>query len=234
MDTAILDRLKKLHALTTSSNEHEAALAAEKLSEMLLRHNLSMAAVEAHRIGAEARWKADDRVVGRPMLWEQSLINVICRTHDARVIADTRERTWTIVAPADRIAALWFLYDRLRAEIVRLSEDGWRSTDADDRVIFSARSWKRAFAVGCVATIAARLREMRERVIAETDSRALVTLMSDTADEQVAELIGDITTKDIKHRNMPRAAMLAGEAAGERVNLDAELPHVPRALTSGR
>lgn len=42
VDNQVLDRIKKLLALANSSNEHEAKLAAEKASELLLRHNLTM------------------------------------------------------------------------------------------------------------------------------------------------------------------------------------------------
>ena len=43
----IVDKIQKLLALTESSNEHEAALAAEKAHELLAEHNLSMAQVES-------------------------------------------------------------------------------------------------------------------------------------------------------------------------------------------
>jgi hypothetical protein len=43
----ILDRIQKLIALSTSPNENEAAVAAEKAQALLIEHNLSMADVKA-------------------------------------------------------------------------------------------------------------------------------------------------------------------------------------------
>ena len=47
MDMKIAEKIQKLLALSESSNEHEAALAAEKAHALLAEHNLSMAQVES-------------------------------------------------------------------------------------------------------------------------------------------------------------------------------------------
>ena len=43
VDQNLLEKISKLLALTSSPNEHEAALAAEKAAELLAKHNLSVA-----------------------------------------------------------------------------------------------------------------------------------------------------------------------------------------------
>jgi hypothetical protein len=43
---ALLKKVKKLMALATSPNEHEAKLAAQKAQEIILRHNLSIQSIE--------------------------------------------------------------------------------------------------------------------------------------------------------------------------------------------
>jgi hypothetical protein len=42
-DTSIVERIKKLLALATSSNENESTAAAEKASLLLAQYNLSLA-----------------------------------------------------------------------------------------------------------------------------------------------------------------------------------------------
>src|SRR5262245_61768133 len=44
--SAVIDRIKKLLALSTSSNEAEAALAAARAQELLQKHNLTMGVVQ--------------------------------------------------------------------------------------------------------------------------------------------------------------------------------------------
>jgi putative NIF3 family GTP cyclohydrolase 1 type 2 len=61
----ILDRIQKLIALSTSPNENEAAVAAEKAQALLIEHNLSMADVKAPTPGKTM--KADiHSFVGEP------------------------------------------------------------------------------------------------------------------------------------------------------------------------
>lgn len=45
----IIERVRKLLALATSSNEHEAALAAAHAQRLLAEHNLAMADIETQR-----------------------------------------------------------------------------------------------------------------------------------------------------------------------------------------
>ena len=50
----IIDRIKKLMALSQSSNQHEAALAAQRCQDLLLEHNLTMAEVNSASIQSNA------------------------------------------------------------------------------------------------------------------------------------------------------------------------------------
>src|SRR5579884_2145941 len=47
IDETIIEKIQKLLALSTSSNEHEAALALAKAQNMLLQYNLSLEEVSA-------------------------------------------------------------------------------------------------------------------------------------------------------------------------------------------
>ena len=72
----IVDRVKKLLALSTSANPHEAALAAAKAQELLFRHNLSMAMVEAELADGKASAYVKDRFdSGGWMDWRRRFAN---------------------------------------------------------------------------------------------------------------------------------------------------------------
>src|SRR5690349_25080073 len=56
-------KIEKLMRLSTSPNEHEAALAAEKVQELLSTYNLDMLQVEKHTQNDPAR--SEERRVGK-------------------------------------------------------------------------------------------------------------------------------------------------------------------------
>lgn len=49
MDTTIIQKIKKLLALSKSSNEHESKLAMLKAQELLVKHKISLKEIEEHR-----------------------------------------------------------------------------------------------------------------------------------------------------------------------------------------
>ena len=46
IDVSILERIKKLLKLSESSNPHEAALAAQRASELMFKYNVNKAALD--------------------------------------------------------------------------------------------------------------------------------------------------------------------------------------------
>src|SRR3712207_287418 len=70
----VVERIKKLLALTSSQNPNEAALAASKAQELLFRHNLSMAMVEAATEGGNSAYVADRFDSGGWMHWRRRLL----------------------------------------------------------------------------------------------------------------------------------------------------------------
>lgn len=49
----VIERIRKVHTLTTSSNEHEAALALQRTHELLSEHRLTLEDLAAEEIGGE-------------------------------------------------------------------------------------------------------------------------------------------------------------------------------------
>lgn len=72
----IVERIQKLLALASSSNEHEAKLAADKANELLVKHNLSMQQVQA--AGEEYTVDSIERKT-RLLMDEQLLLNRVIK-----------------------------------------------------------------------------------------------------------------------------------------------------------
>src|SRR3954454_9262567 len=78
----IVDRVKKLLALSSSQNPHEAALAAAKAQELLFKHNLSLALVEAELPGGRHSRYVNDRFdSGGWMDWRRRLLAAVARNN---------------------------------------------------------------------------------------------------------------------------------------------------------
>jgi len=74
---SLIDTIQRLLALSGSPNEHEAKLALAKAQELMLRHNLSMAEVQAADLHAK-EWVEEDAWSGKRSPWEQVFVaNII-------------------------------------------------------------------------------------------------------------------------------------------------------------
>src|SRR5450755_3287434 len=80
--SAIEDRIRKLLALADSPNEYEAAAAAEKAQELMLRHGIELATVAAR---THQPLKVDEHVVsGKVDPWRRILASAVARSAGGR------------------------------------------------------------------------------------------------------------------------------------------------------
>lgn len=82
----IIEKVRKLLALSRSSNEHEAALAAAHAQRLLAEHNLTMSELEVREEGAGEAELAVARTVPK---WLSSLFAVIAGAFDCMPVVTT-------------------------------------------------------------------------------------------------------------------------------------------------
>lgn len=204
----VIDLIRKLLALSTSSNEHEAAAAAAKAQELLAKHELDMSQIQdrAAQEDAYVHFRRDTGGKQNQKTWRISLLGAVAKTSFCRVVFHTDGKVahdqYTIVGKAHNIEVVEYLFTYLAGEITRLATAAWKAADPDsktrsrwrrgvykrdeygdykaipghyERVGVSAETWKRAFAMGAVATIAERLRAQRQEFTTSADNaRALI------------------------------------------------------------
>ncbi len=245
----IVERIKKLLALATSQNPHEAALAAAKAQELLFRHNLSMAMVEAATEGGANSDYVNDRFdSGGWMHWRRRLLAAVARNNFCRGVSYQGTREVGIVGEPHNVTVVKHLYAFLVREIIRLADTGVRADrtlDEEER-----RAWKRSFYLGAVRTIAQRLTEQRERdVNADPNAAALVVRkdqeLEDAYREHFPGLHPDDHASDEEEEAPPKRAdrgprrprrddgYRAGLIAGRTIPLNLPL-EAPRRATTGR
>lgn len=169
----VVERIKKLLALTSSQNPNEAALAASKAQELLFRHNLSMAMVEAATEGGNAAYVADRFDSGGWMHWRRRLLAAVARNNFCRGVSYQGTREVGIVGEPHNVTVVKHLYAFLVRDIIRLADLGVKGEHTLDEE--ESRAWKRSFYLGAVRTVAQRMAEQRQRdITADEQSAALV------------------------------------------------------------
>ncbi len=177
----VVERIKKLLALTTSENPNEAALAASKAQELLFRHNLSMAMVEA-ATDDNNTYVADRFDSGGWMHWRRRLLAAVARNNFCRGVSYQGTREVGIVGEPHNVTVVKHLYAFLVRDIMRLAEIGRKAEYAQDEE--ESRAWKRSFYLGAVRTIAQRLDEQRRHDLAQNQESMALIIRKDEALEE--------------------------------------------------
>lgn len=164
----ILDRVRKLLALATSPNVHEAAAAAARAQSLIERHRLEgllLGQPEADPVtdGADSPLERARKLRTWRIVLAQALAeHAGCVAYSAETSQGQELRL--VGRAADREAAR-VLWDWLVEQIQWLS-----ATEGEGR----SRAWHEAFRVGAVETIAERLRQARAGVREAMPVEALV------------------------------------------------------------
>ncbi|MBD2305641.1 DUF2786 domain-containing protein [Chroococcidiopsis sp. FACHB-1243] len=242
---SIIERVHKLLALSTSSNENEAAQAAAKAQELLMQYNLSLDdvtladAVRSDCIGAE-----DLESYRRKVLWKGSLASAIAnanfcnawwsggkievagKPHNRAVVRSiyqylvvTVERLAKLALKQERQNYQMYLDQFAGASIASSSEPNWRN-------------WKSSFIAGCVSRLCERLKEQTHRMQTEGIPNSNVSaLICRQAYEKEREAIafwqqekGICLRKSTRSRvGRTRDAYNCGRAAGEAIGLNKQV-----------
>ncbi len=184
----IVERVRKLLALSTSQNPHEAALAAAKAQALLFRHNLSLALVEADLEpgrGDRSAFINERFDSGGRMHWRRALLGAIARHNFCRGVSYSGTRDVGIVGEPHNVAVVKDLYAFLVREISRLADLGAAGNpDLDPEGV---PAWKRSFYLGAARTIARRLAEQRRRDVADIAADPRSTALVVSKDRELEE-----------------------------------------------
>jgi hypothetical protein len=171
-EQAVLERVRKLLALASSPNIHEAASAAAKAQALIERHRLQSWLDAADAEAADPIEGGQDtplEVARRLRKWKVVLATVLADANDCKAYTAQRGSEEAIIIagrPQDRAAVfeLWAWLDK-RIEWLSATHGAGRS-----------RRWHEAFRVGAVDAVAEQLRGVAEEVRREQAPGTLVRL----------------------------------------------------------
>lgn len=171
MDPRILDRVRKLLAVATSTNVHEAAVAAERAQRLIAQHRLEAWLAEEHAPTDPIVDARDQPLEQARRLRKWKVVLASCLAEANGCVAYTtslgRETAIVLVGRAADQAAVHTLWDWLVKRIEWLS-----ATEGHGQ----PRDWHDAFRVGAAETVGARLRAAVTEPLPEAGAAGLVRL----------------------------------------------------------
>lgn len=231
---SIVIKIKKLMALSKSSNEHEAALAASKAQELLLRYNVEMSTVDNVNLNSE-----DTRLVSEfhelfplnVIQWKRDLAFAVAKAN--LCIGVFSGNGMYFLGKKVNIDISRYLFDTIVSDIERIAEDRWKQLTQLRKLqkefpqinVFSesslkyvhAKTWKASFYVGAIEVIKVRLQEnLTELQVNNDNMMALVTTEQQRLKSFFKETFPRTTTCSPATASY-RAAYHSGRVAGKDI-----------------
>jgi hypothetical protein len=195
MHADVIERIKKLLKLSTSSNEHEAALAAQRAAELMRAHNIAEAQLrvdEPEARGPEATVQGfDSGVTKRAAKWKGHLVGAAAKLYNCYVWVDV-SGTRRLFGRESDVQAATYTAQYLIAEVDRLAKAAWKVSAEKQLDAVSGRSWQANFSLGAAVTVWQRcdaaFKERLAKAIAEAEAAAAgpVTALAVVARDELA------------------------------------------------
>ncbi len=216
--SSIIEKIRKLLALSKSTNANEAAAAAAKAQRLMTEHQIAEAELESGEQHERATLADDpiDTFGWQTPQWKERLCGSLVQLNGcmcwklSRWERGTRVRKVQIVGRPSDVATVRYLYAWLTAEIERLAQRNTKGRGRD-----YANSYRMGAVVGCVSAMQAADRQARQTA----PSAALVRL---DAREEEARAVAAQLQLDIK-KARPSAAARDQEAYRAGVRDGAQL-----------
>ncbi len=214
-EKAVIEKIRKLLALSESPNENEAAIAASKAAELLSKHNLEIADI-GEPIEIVGQIVLEDYATAS---WKELLLAGVCQLNglkgfNSKVKHSRRSNAVLIGRPLSiLVSKQTFLYLMDVVERLACQHKG------------KGRAYLNSFRLGVANRLRQRLIAKREQINATGVDGALVAKTQYEKDmEVIAEYVRDL---NINKRKQPRAihreAYEQGKSAAELVNLDEQI-----------
>lgn len=232
----VLEKVRKLLALATSSNEHEAVLAAERAHSMLVAHNLSLRDVEKDK-GHTTNFAIDDELVTDSYPWRRQIAANVAQLYFCKYFywprkeGNTTYDTHCFAGEDHNISVAKMMFQYLHTTVDRLAREGARKVPQKQRSPYRV-SFRHAATMRLCTRIGERIQAARAGT-AKTEAGTTLPALASMYD-QVQNQLKDFLEKEVggfqqKKRRKPRKSsqsllgMIDGSKAGDEIGLDAQV-----------
>ena len=170
MDRTI-DRIRKLLRLSQSDNPHEAALAAQRVQQMLSEYNLTMESIghDSETAGARRINRKTRKALEK---WAYALASRTARVFDCKYYHDPNTGETSFVGVGADPEVCGWMYGYLYKTLLRLASEHMRGPARRLRSAKSKREARNSFLFGAVDVISSRM--IAQKKVAPVTSDALV------------------------------------------------------------
>jgi hypothetical protein len=183
MKTALIEKLQKILALTTSPIEGEAAAATAMLQKMLAQHNLDIADLERRGASAPSVEEKDHDLGKAAFQWKLDLAAAVASHFFCVALIDRRTKTVRFVGRPDNVEAMKSLYAWLIDQIKLICSTRRREyllENPHDHI--DPLRWQVQFGVGIVSRLGDRLLELKAKQQDEAGSALIIHHESEISD----------------------------------------------------
>lgn len=174
-DPRLIEKLRKVMALTTSPVEGEAQAAMAMLQKLLLDHNLTVADLEARGHKGKPGVQEAGYDLGKAAFkWKLNLAEAIAEFYFCWPIVDHKEKTVKFIGRPDNVESLKMLYKWVIEQIAGIAREERRNHFIRTNEHIDPLRWQVNFGLGAVSRLRNRLAELKERQAADVKTEALV------------------------------------------------------------
>ena len=196
MEERIVERLRKVLALTNSPVEGEAQAAAAMLAKLLTAYNLDIADLEKKGAASPGIKKTAHDLGKAAFKWKLDLAEAIAEFYFCHSLVNRETKTVAFVGRPDNVESLQMLYGWFIDQIKRISAEERRKHIEDSGEHIDPLRWQVNFGIGAAKRLGIRLHEKREEEKRKTEqqdpglemSTALV-LMGDQRKREISDYL---------------------------------------------
>ncbi|HEX3640647.1 MAG TPA: DUF2786 domain-containing protein [Ktedonobacteraceae bacterium] len=208
----VLSKIKKLLALSTSSNPNEAAAAAAKAQELLMLHNLSMSQIQTQE---PSSYEQTFLNLGRS-IWKRVLLSVIARNNFCEVVYTPSKAESALIGEAHNREVVTYLYHYLIGQLEPMAIDAYHRSLSS----MHAKSWLDAFYMGAATSIDHRLEEQQREMEAASNACKALIISKDAELKSAMRHFYPQTKNGSSKRIRSKDGYYSGQEAGRKVALN--------------
>jgi hypothetical protein len=226
---SLLNRIRKVQALTNSPNLGEASNATAKLSELLFKYNLELADLTSTDDGLiDTSYITEHFATSnskRAINWKRVLVFRVARYNFCRALTYTSSSKMAIVGQKHNIEFVKWLCNKLFDELPRLAEIGWLYYQLECNANgvkpeLHGKSWKNDFLHGACNVIQDRLyKQFKESQNANAESTALVVQSKRKVNDAFNQVFPQTSNVSFNTGNYS-SGRVKGKTAGAKVGLN--------------
>jgi len=217
---AILSKIKKMLALTTSDSVEESANAADMAQAWLMRYHITEE--ELNEFSLEKNEQVVETIYPgkaghNKVAWYNGLANVVAKANLCKMIVSGAGQIW-IGKPTD-IEVARYLFDMLAHDLERLCSVGWAVANAQQIGVSKwskvhGKTWKNSFYHGAVQTIRERLNANLKQLEASDDAYTALIVSNDADIKDYVKDHYPFLVYNRRALNQHQTAFEAGKEAG--------------------